>query len=119
MIVAGLGCRKDCLAAEIDALVRAAEAAAGCRADQLAAPAFKRAEAGLHEAAGLLALPLAFVAEQALADAQGRCITRSVAAQRATGLASVAEATAMAASEGPLLLPRIAGRHATCALAGR
>ncbi len=119
MIVAGLGCRKDCSAAEIVALVRAAEAAAGRSADGLAAPAFRREEPGLREAAGLLALPLAFVEEQALSDAQVLCVTRSAAAQRATGFASVAEAAALAASGGPLLLPRIAGRRTTCALAGR
>ena len=119
MIVAGLGCRKDCPAAEIVAVVRAAEAAAGRRAGGLAAPAFKREEAGLREAAGLLALPLAFVEQQALSDVQDRCVTLSDVAQHATGFASVAEAAALAASGGPLLLPRIAGKRATCALAGQ
>ena len=119
VIVAGLGCRKDCPADEIVALVREAEARAGCRVGELAAPAFKREEAGLRGAAALLALPLTLVGNTALADAQPRCVTRSEAEMRATGLASVAEAAAIAASGGPLLLPRISARRATCAVAGR
>lgn len=119
MIVAGLGFRRDCPAHEIVALVREAEAQAGCRVGGLAAPAFKRDETGIRDAAALLALPLAFVSNHALSDAQGRCVTRSAAVMRASGLASVAEAAALAASGGPLLLPRIAGPRATCAVAGR
>ena len=72
----------------------------------------------MQEAATLLGLPLLLVDDAALHDAQPRCPTRSTAALHATGLASVAEAAALAASGGPLLLPRITAGGATCALAG-
>jgi cobalt-precorrin 5A hydrolase len=84
--------------------------------DQLAAPDFKRGEPGLHEAAAALGLPLHFVADAALAAAQPQCLTRSAAALRATGHASIAEAAALAQG-GTLLGPRIASANATCALA--
>ena len=53
-----------------------------------------------------------------LAAAQPHCVTRSAAAERATGLASVAEAAAIGAG-GVLLLPRLTGAGVTCALARR
>ena len=111
MITAGIGCRKGCSGAEIVALVRSAG-----RPDALAAPGFKRGETGLHEAAATLGLPLHFVTDAALATAQSHCLTRSAAALRATGHASIAEAAALAQG-GTLLGPRIASANATCALA--
>ena len=111
MIVAGIGCRRGCTAEEIVALVRAAGPA-----DALAAPAFKRDEPGLHQAALQLGVPLRFVAEDALAAVQTLCVTRSAAAERATGHASIAEAAALAGG-GVLVRPRIASANATCALA--
>ncbi len=118
MIVAGIGCRRGCPAEAIVALVHQAEARAACRVDALAAPDFKRHEPGLHAAAAQLARPLLFVSEAALAQAQPRCQTRSEAARRHTGHDSIAEAAALAATDGPLLLPRIATPQATCAVAG-
>ena len=47
--------------------------------------------------------------------AQPHCPTRSQAAQTATGLASIAEAAALAC--GPLIQPRVTHGAATCALA--
>ncbi len=117
MIVAGIGCRRGCAAEAIVALVRRAEALAE-PAEALAAPAFKRDEPGLHEAAARLGLPLVFVDDAVLAAAQGQCVTRSAAAERATGFASVAEAAALGAG-GKLLLPRLTGAGVTCALARR
>jgi cobalt-precorrin 5A hydrolase len=111
MITAGLGCRKGCTAAELVRLIQAAGLP-----DRLAAPEFKRDEPGLHEAACQLGLPLVFVPDAALAAAQLHCVTRSAAAERATGHASVAEAAALAGG-GTLLGPRIASANATCALA--
>ena len=118
-IVAGIGCRLLCPADAIVAVVREAEAQSGLTVGMLAAPHFKRDEAGLHGAAAALGLPLLFVDDAGLAAAQPRCPTRSAAAGRATGHASVAEAAALAASGGRLLLPRIARGGATCAVAGR
>jgi cobalamin biosynthesis protein CbiG len=111
MITAGIGCRKGCTAAEIVALIQSAGSP-----DRLAAPGFKRDEAGLQQAAATLRLPLHFVSDAALAAAQPSCLTRSAAAERATGYASIAEAAALALG-GQLLGPRIASANATCALA--
>lgn len=110
-ITAGIGCRRGCSAAEIIDLIHAAG-----QPDRLAAPGFKRDEAGLLDAAAILGLPLAFVADDDLAAAQPHCLTRSAAASRATGFASIAEAAALAGG-GLLLGPRIASANATCALA--
>ena len=117
MIVAGIGCRRGVAPASIVALVGAAQDFAGCRVGTLAAPAFKRGEAGLREAADSLGLPLTFVSDAALRAVQARCPTRSEAAERAVGVGSVAEAAALAASGGALVLARISGHGVTCALA--
>lgn len=117
MIVAGIGCRHGCPAEDIVALVLAAQDRAACRVDALAAPAFKRDEAGLHDAARRLGVGLAFVDAPALAAVQPLCPTRSALAEQHAGAASVAEGAALAASGGVLLLPRIANGRATCALA--
>lgn len=124
MIVAGIGCRKECGADEIVALVRRAVAearTANCRLTALAAPGFKRGEPGLSEAAETLALPLLFVEEKRLKAVEAACPTRSAAAKAATGHASVAEAAALAAAGpgGRLVLARINSAAATCALAER
>jgi cobalt-precorrin 5A hydrolase len=117
VIVAGIGCRRGCPADAIVALVRQAETLAAPVA-ALAAPAFKRNEPGLLQAADRLGVPLLFVEDTALAAAQVLCVTRSDAAERATGFASVAEAAALGAG-GVLLLPRLTGAGVTCALARR
>ncbi len=110
MIVAGIGCRRGCPADVIVALVRQAGGA-----DALAAPTWKRDEAGLIEAARLLELPLSFVTDAALGAVQALCPTRSAVAARVTGHASVAEAAALAGG-GSLVLARIGSGWATCAL---
>ena len=118
-MIAGIGCRRDCPAEDIVALVRRAEAAVGAGVTALAAPAAKAGEAGLHAAAGALGVVLLLVEHAALAAVQETCVTRSVCAERALGVASVAEGCALAAA-GPgarLVLARIASARATCALA--
>jgi precorrin-6Y C5,15-methyltransferase (decarboxylating) len=124
MIVAGLGCRKACDAGEIlrlveQALVKAAQPRSALAA--LATPAFKAATGGPREAANALGLPLLLINEDALKAAEPRSVTPSAAALKTTGHASVAESAALAAAgEGAtLLLPRIKGPSATCALAKR
>jgi cobalt-precorrin 5A hydrolase len=119
-IIAGIGCRKDCPAEDVLAVVRKACLVSGRAVCALAAPEFKRSEAGLHDAAGLLGVPLILVAAADLAAAQPRCVTRSAIAERATGAGSVAEGCALAAAGtgSMLVLPRIVGARATCALAG-
>jgi len=116
-VIAGIGMRRDCPADEIVALVR--RAAAGRDVAALAAPAFKRDEPGLHAAAAELGVAVLLVTGAALAVAQAGCVTRSAVAARSVGVASVAEGSALAAA-GPgarLVLARIAGERATCALA--
>ena len=118
-VIAGIGCRRDCPAEAILAVLRRACAEAGCEAAALAAPAFKAGEPGLREAARRLGLALIPVEAAGLAAAQARCVTRSAHAAQATGFAAVAEGSALAAAGagGRLILPRIAGGGATCALA--
>ncbi len=119
MIVAGLGCRRLCAAADILAVLDDAESQAGVRVSALAAPAFKSEEPGLVEAAVARGLFMHWIDDPALAEAQPRCVTRSDIAERHTGHAAIAEAAALAASgpTGRLLLARIAHPTATCALA--
>ena len=118
MIVAGLGFRGGCAADDIVRLVQAAQVQAGCVVGSLAAPDWKQGAPGLHDAAARLGLPIAFIDDAALIAVQPRCPTRSDLAERETGVASVAEGAALAASGGRLLLARIAGSGVTCALAG-
>lgn len=124
LIAAGIGCRTGCPGEEIAGLLLAAFDAAALDETarstvQLAAPMRKRNEAGVAEAARLLALPLRFIDDSALAAAQDRTQTRSARVEAAVGVASVAEAAALVAA-GPgstLLLPRRSTPRATCALA--
>ncbi len=128
LVVAGVGCRRDCDAREIVALVGEAIKAAGdragigrCRVTALAAPAFKKKEPALLHAAADLGLPLLWIEDKAMRAAEPRCETHSEKAREATGFASVAEAAALAAAgpDGRLVLPRINSGAATCALAER
>lgn len=118
MIVAGIGCRPGCSGSEIAALVERAAREAGCRPERLAVPHFRAAEPGPRAAAATLSLMLLAVEADALAAVQALCPTRSVRAEAATGVASVAEGCALAAAGGPLRLARIASANATCAIAG-
>jgi cobalt-precorrin 5A hydrolase len=117
VIVAGLGCRPAVEEAAILALLR--QAGRGLPSvTHLAAPAFRREVAALHRAAAVLGLPLLFVERVALERVQPLCPTHSEAALAATGLASVAEACALAAAgDGARLLrPRLSGAGVTCAV---
>lgn len=120
MIVAGIGFSSGVLPIDVVELVRRAQSEAGCAAEALAVPDFKNAEAGLHEAAKCLGLPVIFVDRAALEDVQQRCETRSAIAEVALGLASVAEACALvvAGPESRLLVARISLGKVTCAIAG-
>lgn len=120
MIVAGVGFSSGAAAEEIVALVQRAQREAGHVAQALAAPDFKGDAAVLHEAAQFLRLPLLLVDRAALEAAQNRCATRSPVAARKLGLASVAEACALAGAgaESRLLVARLTDQKTTCALAG-
>jgi cobalt-precorrin 5A hydrolase len=119
VIVAGVGFRRDCSAAEISAVVRAACERVGCSVAAIAAPAEKVSAPELIAAALALHVPLLSVGREKLEAAQARCVTFSETVRRHVGIASVAEAVALAAAGAgsTLLLPRIAGSRATCALA--
>ena len=119
-MVAGVGFSSGVLAEDIVALVRRVEREAGAVAQVLAAPDFKVDAAALREAAERLELPLVFYDWATLEQAQSRCLTRSDIAETAVGLASVAEACALAGAgaESRLLVPRISRGKATCAFAG-
>jgi cobalamin biosynthesis protein CbiG len=120
MIVAGIGFSSGASAEEIVALVRRAEGEAGRKAEALAAPAFKGDAAALHEAAQALRLPLRLLDRETLVAAQERCPTLSPVAERLLGLASVAEACALASAgeASHLLVARLTQGKVTCALAG-
>jgi cobalt-precorrin 5A hydrolase len=119
VIVAGIGCRREVSAAAIVALAQEAAGQIAAPISLLAVPEFRRAEPGIAEAATTLGLPIRWITHAGLKGEQGRCVTRSVRAEAEVGLASVAEAAALAAA-GPdsrLILPRIARDGVTLALA--
>jgi cobalt-precorrin 5A hydrolase len=122
MIVAGVGCRKGVLAADIKAAIVAALAETGVAASELrliATSAAKGGEPGVVAAASAIGVPLVLIPPADLAAAATRATTRSERVIALVGVASVAEAAALAAG-GPaarLIAPRIAVGPATCALA--
>ncbi len=119
MIVAGLGFRTSCTADELVALIRSVGQAAGAEIGALAAPEVKVGASALAGAAASLALEIRPVSRDALVAVQPLCPSRSAAALAAVGVASVAEACALAAA-GPgarLLAPKTSSAAATCALA--
>ncbi|WP_246731615.1 cobalamin biosynthesis protein [Methylocapsa sp. S129] len=121
MIAIGLGCRKACASEAIVDIVRRALAdrqdLEGVR--RLFSVVDKCDEPGLSAAARELGFDLVFLSRQALAATMPRLLTRSAAAQSRFGLASVAEAAALAGAgpDAKLLGPRLAAHGATCAIA--
>jgi cobalt-precorrin 5A hydrolase len=79
----------------------------------------KKHEAGLAAAAAELRMPLAFLPIDALRAVAGAVVTRSEAAEKALGIPSVSEASALAGcgKDACLLLPCIIGDGVTCAIA--
>ncbi len=115
----GIGCRKGSSAEAVRALVDDVRAGAPNAPASLFTLVDKRDEPGLAAAAALLGLPLGFLAREALQAVLPDVLTRSPAAERRFGLASVAEAAALAGG-GPgarLLGPRLARDGVTCAVA--
>ncbi|MCB8879807.1 cobalamin biosynthesis protein [Acidisoma cellulosilytica] len=119
MIVAGIGCRTGISAQAIIQVLEDAADLGFDKPDLLAVPEFRNGEAGILEAAQTLGLPILWIAKSDLKGEQGRCLTRSRRAEAEVGLASVAEAAALAAAgpSGRLVLPRISAGGVTCALA--
>jgi cobalt-precorrin 5A hydrolase len=111
-VAIGVGCRAGCAADGIETLVRQALA-------QVPAGT-PRGLFTLAEAASRLGLDLVPLSRTALRQQTPFIRTRSTAAERRFGVASLAEAAALSGA-GPgavLLVERIAGFGATCAIAG-
>lgn len=126
ILVAGLGCRKDCGADELLALLRACLREAGLDEGLLKALASSEAKAlegGLRELARQLRLPLELLPAERLTPYEHRLSSTSALALRTVGSASVAEAAALALAEalaeGParLAVTKRRSANATCALA--
>jgi cobalt-precorrin 5A hydrolase len=120
VVAIGIGCRKNCPVDAIEALVLQALSGSG---DAMPSGLFtieaKRDEAGLAEAARRLGLDLTFLGRDVLRAREADTLTRSAQAEAVFGVASVAEAAALAGA-GPgsvLVVPRIAAGGATCAIA--
>jgi cobalt-precorrin 5A hydrolase len=122
MIVAGIGCRKAILAAQVESAIEAAlrhNQIEGHRLDVIAVPAVKGREAGIVAAAAARGVLLVLIAQDALEEADLRTLTRSARSMDTLNVQSVAEAAALAAA-GPnsrVLAPRLAIGPVTCALA--
>lgn len=122
MIVAGIGCRKAILAAQVESAIEAAlrhNQIDGDQLDVIAVPAVKGAEAGIVEAAAARGVLLVLITPTALEEADLRTVTRSARSMDTLNVQSVAEAAALAAA-GPnsrLLAPRVVVGPVTCALA--
>jgi cobalt-precorrin 5A hydrolase len=113
MIALGIGCRRNTPAADIEAVITHALAAASLSAaaiNVIATAEDKLAEPGLVEAARRLGCPLLGIATNELAKVSDLVVTRSERVQSLKALAAVGPG-------GRLILPRIANATATCALA--
>jgi cobalt-precorrin 5A hydrolase len=126
VIVAGLGCRRGCTAAELRELLEKtlAQLALPLSAlDGLASSALKRDEVGLLQLAVELDLPLDFFSAEQLAAHESQLSEGSELVRELTGAASVAEASALAsASErsgraAALICPKQCSAAATLAIA--
>ena len=116
----GIGCRLNCTGEAIAALVADALGTLPRASAALFTIADKQGQAGPAAAARLLGLPLRYLPREALVAVISRVETRSARAEAQFGVASVAEAAALAGAgpEARLIVRRIAGGGATCAIAG-
>jgi cobalt-precorrin 5A hydrolase len=120
----GIGCRRNCSGAVLAQLVsQTLEAWPGNLPRPSVRVLFtiedKRGEAGISDAAQALGLDVVFLSRATLQDAMPRTRTHSQRAQQLFGVASVAEASALAGG-GPnavLMVPRTSENGATCAIA--
>jgi cobalt-precorrin 5A hydrolase len=122
MIVAGVGCRRDTSAEEVERVVRLALGMfrlAPERLDALATESDKALETGLVEAARLLSVKLIACTVSDLDRVAGKVLTPSLLVLATKGVPSIAEASALvvAGQNGRLLGTRVATERATCAIA--
>jgi len=122
MIVAGVGCRRETSADEIERVVRMALGMfdlAVERLDAVATESEKATDPAFAEAARRLSVRLVACTVDDLDRIAGRVLTPSKLVLKAKGLPSIAEASALvvAGREGRLLGTRVATERATCAIA--
>ncbi|MDB5653040.1 MAG: putative CobE protein [Tardiphaga sp.] len=124
IIAIGVGCRKGCSGDALIALISQALAEwpqhvpeHGTR--KLFTIDDKRDETGIRQAADLLGIELVFLSRAELNAAMPRTEIYSARAQQLFGVASVAEASALAGAgtDASLIVPRISSANATCAIA--
>lgn len=122
MIVAGVGCRRETSADEIERVVRMALGMFDLpveRLDALATESEKATDPAYADVARRLSVKLVACTVDDLDRVAGRVLTPSKLVLKAKGLPSIAEASALvvAGRDGRLLGTRVATEHATCAIA--
>ena len=122
MIVAGVGCRRDTSADEIEKVVRMALGLFELpveRLEAIATESEKALEPAFPEVARRLSVKLVACTAFDLDKVAGRVLTPSKFVLEAKALPSIAEASALvvAGREGRLLGTRVASERATCAIA--
>jgi cobalt-precorrin 5A hydrolase/precorrin-3B C17-methyltransferase len=118
ILVAGVGCERNCPPTELIELISTSLAEAGCTANSLAAIAsldIKEDEPAIHEAARDFGVPARFYSREDLLAHQNALPTPSAEVHAEIGLFGVAEAAALAGT-GTLLLPKRKSQRATCAI---
>ena len=121
----GVGFRKHCTAEALQALISEALARLApdhptfAGASVVLATIAEKDRPALHAAADALGLAIVILPKAALRGTEDRITVTSQAARACLGIPSVAEAAALAAAGAGshLLVTRIAGRDATCAIA--
>lgn len=122
MIAAGVGCRRDTSADEIEQVVRLALDTfhlAAERLEAIATESEKATEPAFSEVARRLGVKLVACTAPDLDGVGDRVLTTSAQVLKAKGLPSIAEASALVAAgrDGRLLGARVATERATCAIA--
>lgn len=122
MIVAGVGCRREISADEIERVVRMALGLFDLpveRLDAVATESEKATDPAFAQVARRLSVRLVACTVDDLDRVAGRVLTPSKLVLKAKGLPSIAEASALvvAGREGRLLGTRVATERATCAIA--
>jgi len=122
LIVAGLGCRRETSADEIERVVRMALGIFDLsveRLDAIATESEKATKPAFPEVARRLSVRLVACTVADLDRVAGRVLTVSKMVLKAKGLPSIAEASALVAAgrNGRLLGTRVATERATCAIA--
>jgi cobalt-precorrin 5A hydrolase len=121
IIAIGIGCRAGVSAANIVTLVQRtlSEARLEEKSAQLFTVDTKQDEVGLAKAARLLAMPISFLAHDALAARAGDAVTHSERVEALYDLPSIAETAALvgAGLGSRLVVPRVTAGAVTCAIA--